>query len=150
MLKGIFEKIHATTIEALNLAQKMQATTNEAFIVSVSIPKKLNNSTIEIHPAKRPFPLGKCEMIERMLRGHWAKENTLCKFVKVSQIKQTGRVRLIINMYMGECLDPQQKDMEVVKGTRSRVLNPEMCNGAGIIIMKRLKLEDKTQKELPQ
>lgn len=146
MLKGIYEKIKETTNNAIDLAQKMQSVTNEGFIINISIPKKLNNSTIEIHPAKRPFPLGKCEVIERTLRGHWAKEHTLCKFVKLSQIKQTGRVRLIINIYMGECWNPQQKDMEVVKGTRGRVLNPEMCNGASI--MKSLRLEDKTQKPL--
>jgi hypothetical protein len=69
--------------------------------------------------------------------------------VKVSQTQQTGRVRLKINLYVGECLNPETSNMELVKGVRGRVLNPEMCNGAETLLAKGLGLEDKTQK-LPQ
>jgi len=141
LLKGIEEKITETTIEALKLAKRMQEVTNEGFIVQASIPKKLNNSSIEIHSATRPFPLSKFPELQRAIGGFWNKMPTKCKFVKLSQQRKKGRVRLTINLYMRECLNPQSwANVEVLKGARGKVLTPQLCDGAEIIIMKGLQL----------
>ena len=141
LLKGIEEKITETTIEALKLAKRMQEVTNEGFIVQTSIPKKLNNSSIEIHSASRPFPLNKFPDLQRAIGGFWNKMPTKCKFTKLSQQRKKGRVRLTINLYMRECLNPQSwTKVEVLKGNRPTVLTPELCDGAETIIMKGLQL----------
>ena len=139
MIKDIVHKIKEVTIEAIDLAKRMQEVTNEGFIVMTPITKRLNKSSIEIHPAKRPFPLGKFPLIQREIGGRWEKARTACNFTKLTQLRHSSRVRLTLNIYMRECLNPQSwEQVEVLRGNRSRVLTPELCDGAEFAIMRGL------------
>lgn len=142
MIKNIMQKIKETTIEAIDIAKKMQQATSEAFIVHVSIPKRLNKATITIQAAKRPFPINKFQLAQHAIGGQFKKAKTLCNFTKLTQLKHASHVRLIINFYMRECLNPESWDkVDVQLGNRGRVLSPDMCNGAEFAIMRGLKVE---------
>ena len=150
MIKDIMEQIEKTTIEAIQLAKKMQEKTNEGFIVHVSIPQKLNGSTVTISAAKRPFPVSKFSLAHEAIGGHWDFLHTRNKFTKISQLKQDGGVKLIINLYTRECLDPRTwTDMQVVKGSRGKVLNPQDCNGFVTPVLRGFGIKDKRQIEKP-
>lgn len=143
MIMNILLKIKEVAIEAIDLAKKMQEVTNEGFIVMVPITKRLNKSSIEIHPAKRPFPLGKFPLIQREIGGRWEKARTACNFTKLTQPRHSSRVRLTLNIYMRECLNPQSwEQVEVLKGSRSKVLTPELCDGAEFAIMRGLNIAE--------
>ena len=73
MIKDIDQKIKEVTIEAIDLAKKMQERTSEAFLVITSIPKMLNRATIEVHPTKRPFPIEKFHLLQHAIGGNLRK-----------------------------------------------------------------------------
>ena len=148
MIKDIDQKIKEVTIEAIDLAKKMQERTSEAFLVITSIPKMLNRATIEVHPTKRPFPIEKFHLLQHAIGGKFEKSQTECKFTKLTQIRHSSHVRLVINVYFGECLNPQSWDkVEVQRGTRGKVLTPELCDGAEFAIMRGLGIAGKSEKE---
>lgn len=141
LIKNIIQKIKETTIEAIDLAKRMQEVTSEAFIVHVSIPKRLMKSTVTIQAAKRPFPIGKFPLIQHAIGGRWDKTNTACNFTKLTQLRHSSSVQLTMNLYMRECLNPQSWDkVEVQQGTRGRVLTPQLCDGAEFAIMRGLSI----------
>ena len=136
------QKIKETAIEAIDLAKRMQEVTSEAFIVHISIPKRLMKAAVAIQAAKRPFPLHKFPLIQRALGGRWDKTNTACNFTKLTQLRHSSIVRLVMNLYMRECLNPQSWDkVEVQEGTRGRVLTPQLCDGAEFAIMRGLNIK---------
>jgi len=143
MIKDIEQKIKETTIEAIDLAKKMQEASNEGFKIFVSIPKKLDKATVSISGAKRPFPLNKFRLIQHAIGGKWNKTETTCKFTKLTQLRHASKVQLVIHLYMRECLNPQSWDkVEVQHGIRGRVLTPDLCNGAEIILMHGLGVKE--------
>jgi len=144
MIKNIMQKIKETTIEAIDLAKKMSEATSEAFLIHISIPKRLNKATITIQAVKRPFPISKFPQIQSAIGGHWDKKPTACNFTKLMQIRHSSRVSLIINIYAGKCLNPASWDkVEVQAGNRGRVLTPELCDGAEFAIMRGLGVDKK-------
>ena len=148
MIKGIMQKIKDTTLEAIDLAKKMQEITSEAFIIHVSISKRLNKATVTIQAAKRPFPINKFQLIQHAIGGKFDKERTKCNFTKLTQIRHSSYVRLIFNFYMRECLNPASWDkVEVQLGNRGKVLTPEQCDGAEFAIMRGLNLEKREASE---
>lgn len=151
MIKNIMQKIKETTIEAIELAKKMQEVTSESFIVHVPIPKRLVKATISIQAAKRPFPINKFPLIQQGIGGMWSKEPTACKFTKLMQVRHSSRVRLVINLYMRECLNPASWDkVEIQQGVRGRVITPEQCNGAEFAIMRGLGIQNNEGKNSQQ
>jgi hypothetical protein len=145
MIRDIMSMIKEVTIEAVDLAKRMQEITNEGFIVLTPITQRLNRSSIEIHPAKRPFPLAKFPLIQRELGGRWEKARTKCNFTKLTQLRHSSAVRLSMNVYMRECLNPQSwQKVQVLKGTRGKVLTPDLCDGAEFAIMRGLNIGDRS------
>jgi hypothetical protein len=143
MIKDIREKITETTIEAIELAIKMMEASNEAFAIHTSIPKKLNKATVSITAAKRPFPLNKFPYIQHAVGGKFHKAPTLEKFTQLIQYRHSSIVRLVIHLYFRECLNPASWDkVEVQKGSRGRVLTPELCDGAEFSIMRGLGVKE--------
>ena len=146
MIKDIIKKIKETTIEAIDLAKKMSEVTSEAFIIHVSIPKRLNKATVTIQAVKRPFPINKFSLIQHAIGGRFDKARTVCNFTKLTQARHSSRVSLIINFYMGECLNPASwNEVEVQQGNRGKVLTPDLCNGAEFAIMRGLNIKTKEE-----
>ena len=148
MIMGIMQQIKATVTEAIDLAKSMQETTSESFLVIASIPKSLNKSTVVIVNTKRPFPVGKFADLHRRIGGSWKYKRTAFKFVKIAQLRHSSTVRLIINLYMKECLNPlAHGTIAIAKGHPSRVLEPDKCNGLETPLMLGFGIEDGTRKE---
>lgn len=149
LTNDILLRIKEVTIEAIELARRMRELSNEGFIVMTPITKKLNRSSVEIHPAKRPFPLDKFPLIQRELGGKWEKARTACNFTKLMQLRHSSPVRLVLNLYMRECLNPESwENVEVLRGKRSKVINPDLCDGAEFAIMRGLDLRVRSTQDI--
>lgn len=146
MIKGIMKKIKETTIEAIDLAKKMSEVSSESFIIHTSMPKSLNKATVTIQATKRPFPINKFQIIQHKIGGEFKKARTLCNFTKLTQLRHSSRVQLIINFYMRECLNPASWDkVKVQQGSRGMVLTPDLCDGAEFAIMRGLGVEKREE-----
>ena len=144
MIEDIEQKIKETAIEAIELSQKMRKVADENFIIHVSIPKRKRTATVTIQAVKRPFPINKFSLIQQAIGGKWDKTPTTCNFTKVTQLRHSSKVKLVINLYMRECLNPKSWDkVQVQRGVRGKVLNPDLCNGAEVILMQALNIKEK-------
>jgi len=144
MIVNILQQIKDRTIEAIDLAKKMQEATSEGFIIHTTIPNSLTHATITIQGFKRPFPIGKFPLIQRAIHGTWRYKKTPDLFVKINSARHNGdsRVKLNITLLMGECLNPlAHGTIKVHKGTRGRVLDPAGCNGLEHPLMRGLGLQ---------
>lgn len=145
MIKNIEKLIKETTIEAIDIAKKMQEVTSEGFIIHTSIPKRKTTATVTIQAAKRPFPINKFPVLQHAIGGKWNKSSTKCNFTKLTQLRHSSEVKLVINLYMRECLNPESwNNVQIRKGIRGKVLTPELCNGAEIILMRGLGVKNQT------
>jgi len=144
MIEDIEQKIKETAIEAIELAQKMRKVADENFIIHVGIPKRQRTATVTIQAVKRPFPISKFSLIQHAIGGKWDKAPTRCNFTKVTQLRHSSEVKLVINLYMRECLNPESWDkVQVQRGSRGKVLTPDLCNGAEFSLMRALNIKEK-------
>lgn len=149
MKKGIRRKIRETVNEAVDLAIRAIEVSREGMIIHVSIPRNFQKATVVVQGAKRPFKINKLDYIIRALRGHWEKKRTTADFVKVESIRHSSPVTLVMRVYTAECLNPASRgNVEVLKGTRGKVLTPNLCDGAEFSIMRGLgiKQDEETTK----
>ena len=149
MIKDIEIKIQETTMEALRLAKRMQEVTSEGFLVLVSMPKRLNKATVTIFGMRRPWPVRqKFQVLHKTIRGHWDFEHTTQKFTKLTSTIHNNPVKLVIYLYTERCLDPKSfEDVEILRGTRGRVLTPERCNGFETPLLRGMGVDDKRASE---
>jgi hypothetical protein len=151
MIANILQQIKDRTIEAIDLAKKMQEATSEGFIIHTTIPNSLTHATITIQGFKRPFPIGKFPLIQHAIHGAWWYKKTSEDFVKINSARHNGdsRVKLNITLLMGECLNPlAHGTIKVHKGTRGRVLDPAGCNGLEHPLMLGLGLQTRINSEI--
>jgi len=147
MIKNIRDKIRETVNEALDLALFAIEKSNEGMQIHISIPRKFQKGTVVVQGAKRPFDINKLEVIIRTLKGHWEKYHTANDFTKVESIRHSSPVTLTMRFLTAECINPASRDkVEILKGTRGRVLTPELCDGAEFAIMRGLGIADATKK----
>lgn len=150
MIKGIRNKIREAVNEAIDLAIRAVEVSHEGMVIHASIGANFQKSTVVVQGAKRPFPINKLDYIIRALRGKWEKKHTTADYTKVESVRHSSPVSVIMRVYTAECLNPQSRDkVEVLKGSRGRVLTPDLCDGAEFSIMRGLGIkESQSEKEV--
>lgn len=146
MIQNIREEIRKVTHEALDTAIRSVEVSNESMLILVEISRSFKKANVIVQGQKRPFPLSKIELIIRSLRGKWEKQRTALQFTKVESLRHSSPIIFKMRFYCGPCLNPSQQ-IDVSKGSRGRVLNPDECNGAENPIMRSLGIQDGTKQE---
>jgi len=146
MLKDIRQIIREVVNEALVLAMRAIEVSNEGMLIHVSIPRRFQKATVVVQGQRRPFPLNKLETVMRAFRGEWKRKRTTCDFTKVESLRHSSNVNLRMCFYTAECINPASRDkVEVLRGTRGKVLTPELCDGAEFSILRGLGIQDGEQ-----
>jgi len=143
MLKDIRQRIRERYNEALDLAIRAIEVSNEGMLIHVSIPREFQRAIIVVQGQKRPFSLNKLETVMRVFRGEWKRKRTTCDFTKVESLRHSSDVKLRMCFYTAECINPASRDkVEVLRGTRGKVLTPELCDGAEFSILRGLGIKN--------